>query len=78
MINLPRIFRSRRLKSYINFLSIKQPTVVYKGVSTISSKIFNYTQSVKDHDSDIVVACGLQMSGFFVFYSTRVWSCSNG
>ena len=39
-INLPRIFRSQRLRSYVNFLKIREPTVVYKGISNISSKIF--------------------------------------
>ena len=28
-INLPRLFRSQRLRSYVNFLKIREPTVVY-------------------------------------------------
>ena len=46
MINLPRIFRNKELKSYVNFCNIKEPTVVYRSVPNISSKIFNYNDTV--------------------------------
>ena len=48
MLNLPRIFRNKSLKSYVNFLDIKEPTVVYKGTKNISDKLYNYNAVIKD------------------------------
>ena len=48
MINLPRIFRDRALKSYISQCNINEPSVVYTNTPKISSKIFNYNDTVND------------------------------
>ena len=50
MLNIPRIFRLQRLKSFVNFLDIKEPTVVYTNNENISRQIFNYNQTVKSYD----------------------------
>ena len=56
-INLPRIFRDQSLKSYVSFCSIKQPSIVYSFKSSISSKIFNYNDVVKEFESIESIHC---------------------
>ena len=63
MINLPRIFRSKTLKSFVNFLDIKEPSVVYNSVDDISSRIFNYNNVVKYFDEPSLCVCS-QFSEF--------------
>ena len=60
MINLPRIFRDKSLKSLVPFCKLKQPSVVYKYRPSISSKIFNYNATVNEFNDpdDITCMCG--------------------
>ena len=46
MINLPRIFRS--LKCYASQFNISKPSVVFSNTIKISSKYFNYNDSVNN------------------------------
>ena len=48
MINLPRIFRDKSLKSCISQCNINEPSVVFTNTPTISSKIFNYNDTVNN------------------------------
>ena len=52
MIHLPKIFRDKELKSFISQCEIKEPSVVFTNTPKISSKIFNYNDTVNDF-SDI-------------------------
>ena len=53
MINLPRIFRDKCLKSYINFCEVKEPCVVYSSAPDIYNKIFNYNQTINKDFTDL-------------------------
>ena len=59
MLNLPRIFRDKSLKSYINQCSINEPSVVFTNTPKISSKIFNYNATVNVFESidDYICMC---------------------
>ena len=46
MINVTRILRDKSLRSLVNFCNIKEPSVVYSSMRDISSKIFNYNNTV--------------------------------
>ena len=55
MINLPRILHDRRATACIPtfFKCMEPPTVGYSCTKTISSKVFNFRQSVKDLDFEV-------------------------
>lgn len=59
MINLPRLFRDKELKSFVNFCNVKEPSVVYSSKPDISGKIFNYNSVINDFTnlSDIDCMC---------------------
>lgn len=57
MLNLPRVFRSPNLKSFVNFCNIKEPTVVYKGTDNVSKKLFNYNNVVKGDNDPLECKC---------------------
>ena len=54
MINVPRILRDKSLISLVNFCYIKEPSVVYNSMRDISSKMFNYNNTVKELDYAIM------------------------
>ena len=86
MINVPRILRDKSLRSLVNFCNIKEPSVVYSSMRDISSKIFNYNNTVKelddvnniickcsDHDNFINSDCGHVATGdISIFKSTKL------
>ena len=55
MINLPRILHDRRATTCIPtfFKCMEPPTVGYSCTKTISAKVFNFRQSVKDLDFEV-------------------------
>jgi hypothetical protein len=59
MINVPRILRDKSLRSLVNFCNIKEPSVVYSSMRDISSKIFNYNNTIRELDdvNDIICKC---------------------
>ena len=59
MINLPYIFRNKELKSYVNFCSIREPSVLFSNKPSIGSKLFNYNQTVNDFTclEDVTCVC---------------------
>ena len=57
MLNVPRIFRSPSLKSFVNFCNIKEPSVVYKGTDNVSKELYNYNDVVKGEAGPLECKC---------------------
>ena len=57
MINLPKIFRNKELKSFVNFCNVKEPSVLYSNRASVGSKLFNYNQTVNNFCSFENLTC---------------------
>ena len=57
MLNIPRIFRKKVLKSYVNFLKVNEPTVVNKRTKSVSNKLFSDNNAVEDINRNLERKC---------------------
>ena len=57
MLNIPRIFRKKVLKSYVNFLKVNEPTVVNKRTKSVSNKLFSDNNAVEDINRNLKRKC---------------------